>query len=128
MNKYVEKKTESLAQTSNEESEESQLPFPHQFEINTASLPSTKREIDEDEQDRPLTYYMTGIARGIRRWFKSLSLPKRVVLAILALYALSLLMNLIVQLVMTSMGLIYTILGIIASAIVIYEFFIKKQH
>ena len=128
MNKYVEQKTEPLAQINDEESEESQLPLPHQFEKDTTSLPSTKREINEDEQDKPLMYYMTGIARGIWKWFKGLSLPTQIILAILVLYALSLVINLIMQLLMMSMGLIYTILGIIASAIVIYEFFLKKQH
>jgi hypothetical protein len=128
LNKYVEQKTEQLAQTSDEESEESQLSLPHQFEKDTIPLPFTKQGIDEDEQDRPLMYHMAGIGRGIRRWFKNLSLPTRVVLAILILYALSLLINVIMQLVMMSMGLIYTILGIVASAIVIWDYFIKKQH
>lgn len=126
--KCVEQETEPLLQKSDEVSERSHLPFPNQFEKDTTSLPPTKRGIYEDEQDRPLMYHVAGITRGIRKWFKDLSLPTRVVLTILVLYILSLLVNMLVQLVMLSMELIYTILGIIASAIVIYEFFIKKQH
>lgn len=128
MDKCEGQETEPLLLKSDEGSEESRLPFPYQLEKETTSLPPTKWGIYEDEQDRPLMYHVAGIARGIRKWFKDLSLPTRVVLTILVLYVLSLLVNMLVQLVMLSMGLIYTVLGIAASAIVIYEFFIKKQH
>jgi hypothetical protein len=89
---------------------------------------SDQQGASPDEQDRPMIYHIICIIRCTWKWYKNLSLLSRIVLALLVLYILSLLVNVLVQILLQSMGLIYTILGILASAIVIYEFFFMKKQ
>jgi hypothetical protein len=76
----------------------------------------------QDKQELPMRYHVAGLARGVQKWFRALSLPTRIVLALVTLYMLSLLVNMLMQAVLLSLGEVYTILGILASAIIIYEF------
>ena len=75
-----------------------------------------------------MRYHIAGLMRGAQRWFRSLSLPARIVLTLVILYTLSLLVNMLMQVVLLSLGVVYTILGILASAIVIYEFLRTRQQ
>jgi amino acid transporter len=79
-------------------------------------------------QDMPVMYHVDCIIRGLRKRFKAMPLLVRIVLVSLALYVLSSMVNMLVQVVILSMNWVYTILGIIASIIIIYEFFIKRQQ
>jgi hypothetical protein len=62
VDKRERQETEPLLLESNEVSKEAR----YQRGKDTSSLPPTKQRTPEDEQDRPIMYHMTGIARGIR--------------------------------------------------------------
>ncbi len=81
-----------------------------------------------DLQNISLRYHVHCIAWGLWKRFKEMSLLARIVLTLLTLYVLSSIVNMLIQLIILSMGWLYTILGIIASAIVIYEFFNKRRQ
>src|SRR2546428_5445637 len=112
-------------------SKDARLPVPDTSEAigqDTDSLFLQKEVSAENSPEMPLRYHVDCIARGIWKWFRSLSLPARSLLVLLLLYTLSGLMNMLIQLVIPSTNSIYTILGIIASVIAVYEFFIKKRE
>src|SRR5260221_14784226 len=94
----------------------------------TEPLLLNRRGAAKDIQDMPLMYDVDCIVRGLRKRLKDIPLAIRVVLASLALYALSSVLNMLIQVVILSMNWVYTILGIVASIIVAYEFFIKRQQ
>ncbi len=94
----------------------------------TEPLLLNNRGIATDMQDMPLMYHVDCIVRGLRKRFKAMPLLVRIVLVSFSLYVLSSMVNLLVQVVILSMNWVYTILGIIASIIIIYEFFIKWQQ
>ncbi len=104
----------------------------------TADMRSSRQDIESpildssarsgDLQNTSLRYHVHCIARGLWKRFKEMSLLARIVLTLLTLYVLSSIVNMLIQLIILSMGWLYTILGIIASAIVIYEFFIKRRQ
>jgi hypothetical protein len=81
-----------------------------------------------DIPDMPLMYHVKGIVRGLQKRFKAMPLLIRIVLTSLAMYMLSSMVNILVQIMLLSMNCVYTIVGIIASIIVIYEFFMKEQQ
>jgi len=95
---------------------------PKERKQDTPSFLPGIRAASENEQDHPLKYHIAGIARTIHSRFKGLSLMACIVLALFALCTLFILMNILVQMIISSMNEIYTILGILASAIVVYEF------
>ena len=86
------------------------------------------RDASENGQDYPLKYHIAGIANTIHSRFKDLSLMARIVLAMFALYTLFILVNILIQMIISSMNEIYTILGILASAIIVYEFVFRGSE
>lgn len=93
---------------------------------NNTPLPQSKAA-SENGHDMSISYHMLGLVRAIRKRFRAMSLPSQIVLALFAFYLMSVIVNMLIQLIIGSMALIYTILGILASAIVIYDFFMKKR-
>ncbi len=89
---------------------------------NTEPLLFHGRVPSKVEQELPLRHHAGCIIQGIWRWFKSTSLPVRTVLILLVLYMLLGISVPLIQFVISSMTPMYTILGIIASGIIIYEF------
>lgn len=91
-------------------------------------LQNTKNRVMENEQDMPFTYYVIGGGRAIGRWYKDIPLFARIVIALFTLFTLTICVNVLIQLIISSMSLIYTVLGILTSVIVIYEFLFKRQR
>lgn len=104
------------------------LPQSKSEEKDTSFLAQCRRKLPEVEQDLLWAYYIGYAIRNIQNWFKERSSLTRSILILLVVYMLSLLMNTLIQVVFLSMGPVYTILGIISSAVVIYESFLKKEQ
>jgi hypothetical protein len=86
-----------------------------------------RSETPENSQEMHLKYHIVGIVRIVRKWYQEATMVSRIILALLALYILSNVVNMLIQIVNFSISSIYIILGILSSAIVIYEF-LKKKH
>jgi hypothetical protein len=79
----------------------------------------------EEKQNKPLQAYLGYLIQGVWNLFREIPPLPRVVCAILSismLLVVSLLLNSLIQLVVPFMNIVYMILGILASAIAIYEF------
>ncbi len=122
-NKVARQDTEPLFQNKGEELEGSALPYLNK----QIEAVSEKKSVPENEQDMPLSYYICGLVRAVRRRLRTMSLSSQIVLALIALYLMTVILNLLIQFVIGSISVVYTILGILASAIVIYEFLLKKR-
>ena len=122
-NQGASQDTEPLFQKKGEKLEGSALP--HLNKQNKTV--SEKKSVPENEQDMPLSYYIRGFVRVVQRRFRTMSLPSQIVLVLITLFLITVILNLLIQFVIGLMSLIYTILGIIASAIVIYEFLLKRR-
>lgn len=94
----------------------------------TEPLLLNKRGAATEMQNMPMMYHVDCIVRGLQKRFKAMPLLVRIAVVSLALYMLSSVVNMLVEVVILSMNWVYTIVGIIASIIVIYEFFIKRQQ
>jgi len=91
----------------------------------SGSLSSKGKVTSEDEKKPIVGYHLAHIVQGIWKLFADTPLGPRIaciLLAILALIILCIILNFMTQLAAPIMNLIYTILGISASAIAIYEF------
>ena len=84
----------------------------------TEPLLLNRRRVAKDVQDTSLMYHIDCIIWGLWRRFKGMSLLVRIILALLMLYVLSGMVNMLVQIAILSMNWVYTILGSIASIIV----------
>src|SRR5437879_9075931 len=83
-----------------------------------AESPFPRQKVSsEDEQEISLMYHFVCIIRGVWHRIKIMPLPVRALLALLALYVLSIMENILIRLVISSMAAIYTILGLITSVI-----------
>lgn len=94
---------------------------------NTGFLLQHKNRGVENDQEILLKYHINYIAQGIWKWFRNRSLPARIMLILFLLYILSRLLNMLILLVTPSLDSVYTVLGIITSTIVLYEFCIKEH-
>jgi len=115
--------TEPLFQNKGEELEGSALPYVNKQD----GIVSEKKSVAVNEQEMPLSYYIRGLVHVVRRRLRTMSLPSQIVLASIVLYLMTVILTLLIQFVIGSISVIYTVLGILASAIVIYEFFLKKR-
>jgi hypothetical protein len=93
---------------------------------NAKFLLSNQKIISQDEEYASFRYHLVGIARVGQKWWKSRSKATQAVLAIVALCILSHIINTLIRSVDFSMNSIYMILGVLASAVVIYEFLSSK--
>lgn len=83
-------------------------------------------EKPQNEQNKPLMYHIKGVAKCVRKWFEKMPLFVSIPLVLLAMYMLFSVVNILLQAVAAQLNCLYTILGIIASAIIIYQFLIEK--
>lgn len=93
----------------------------------TEPLLQQKKIYEEHEQELPMRYHVDCIVSGIWKWFRNLSISARIMLILVVLYILTRVVDLLIQLIIPSLNSIYTVLGIFASGIVLYEFFVKEH-
>jgi hypothetical protein len=89
--------------------------------------PSHGKIIDpEGEQEKPLIYYVEGIVHVFWKRLMCKSIVARVIIFFLISYAISTILNSLIQMLAPSTNYLYIMLGTLVSALIIYQFSDKK--